>query len=57
MNLKRSIRKSTRIAIACGNAVDIWPIVLENAPHAPAGPHRDNGAATIPLRIAGTTNR
>jgi hypothetical protein len=57
MTLKRSVRKSTRIAVACGNAVDIWPIVLENAPHVPAAPHRDNGAATIPLRITAMTNR
>jgi hypothetical protein len=56
MTLKRSVRKTTRIAVACGVAVDIWPIVLENAPHAPAGPHRDNGTAMIPLRVPGTTN-
>lgn len=28
MNLKRSVRKSTRLAVACNGAVDIWPIII-----------------------------
>jgi hypothetical protein len=30
MNLKRSVRKSTRTAVSCGAAVDIMPIVMES---------------------------
>jgi len=28
MNLKRSVRKSTRVAVMCPQAVDIMPIVM-----------------------------
>jgi hypothetical protein len=31
MNLKRSVRKSTRTAVSCGAAVDIMPIVMDGA--------------------------
>ena len=41
MNLKRSVRKSTRIAVSCGVAVDIMPITME----APAPKPRDNTRA------------
>lgn len=31
MNLKRSVRKSTRTAVSCSNAIDIMPIVMADA--------------------------
>jgi hypothetical protein len=35
MNLKRSVRKSTRIAVSCGGAVDIMPIVMSGSLNKP----------------------
>jgi hypothetical protein len=47
MNLKRSVRKSTRTVVACPGMVDIMPVLTPPA----RGPHRDQGQVVQAVKV------
>jgi hypothetical protein len=49
MNLKRSNRKSSRRAVACGWMVDVQPVAENDVPGRVdrTRPHPDNGAGAV----------